>query len=539
MPDAKALTSELNPKEPQFYYVENVDGPDFTFYLSSENNERLLSNDGITFVPQSGADHKKQSQANRFSESTQLKNIIRIAPLLTPSDLIDDGTKLLEKLNAVLSQSQAEPGAAEDCWGELSAKLTDKLKTRIKDPKGQQGDERFKLLQTLLKELNHLLANHDFAEIDDSADDPGEAERQLIKNFSLAGQQAFKNRKKFNRQFQEAIKLYEPKLAPVSGRALICRSYQGKLLSVSFREKLPKSTYQPDDVPSKKFPFTIKDYCDVLYQTISCVEKRGLLVITGETNSSKSEIATGLIHKYLDEQKATSRRPPHLVTFEEPIEKFYASVGVSEAPNLSVKMPAQESGIDYTPRERGGANQDGKDVEALKEALEDALRQTPTVLFVGETRDKADWRRLIDFASTGHLIVTTAHAGSLTEAMHKIFEALRIKTAAERSEIANCVLGIVHIRGDAGSKLLVPAVWRRTLPGKHALTAEGLSSLLPYKPKDDDGRVGCLGRAWFAGRLEDVDKQKRADEETTEQTRATVAWEVVMKNAIRWDLEGI
>jgi hypothetical protein len=314
------------------------------------------------------------------------------------------------------------------------------------------------------------------------------------------------------------------------------------LLSISFREKSERSTYEPADKPSPDFPFTIKDYCDVIYDSITTVEnnaaaKRGLLVITGETNSSKSEIATGLIHQYLEERKSSSKRTPHLVTFEEPIEKFYAGIGVSEAPNRSVRMPAQTEGIDYTPRERGEAHQKGKDVGALHEALGDALRQTPTVLFVGETREKRDWRRLIDFAGTGHLIVTTAHAGSLTEAMNKILEALRVKTAAGRSEVANCLLGIVHIRGDADSKVLVPAIWRQTLTAKHALTAEGLSSLLPYKPEIDDGRVGCLGRAWFANRLQG--KHQTPDAKGVSSQRRAVQWDVLQRNAARWDLEGV
>jgi hypothetical protein len=191
-------------------------------------------------------------------------------------------------------------------------------------------------------------------------------------------------------------------------------------------------------------------------------------------------------------------------------------------------MLAAKDRIDYTPREKG----EQKDVGSLKAALADALRQTPTVFFVGETRNKKDWRQLIDFAGTGHLIVTTAHAGSLTEAMHKIFEALEVKTPAERSEIANRLLGIAHIRrysGD-GVEILVPAVWRRTPTGKNALTAEGLSSLLPYKPKADDVEKGCLGRAWFAEKLIAPIPDDNLSRENKDNLK---------KKIIGWDLEGV
>ncbi len=479
------------------YYVENVDGTDFTFYLSLKENKLLLPGETL-----------KQSRK---------LDVVKISSLLTKGDLRNKGHNLLGKLK----------GVSGTAWKTLARSFSKKLQTEIKS-KGQTEKTKAILLQKILKELNDLIATGDIAALlSDPVDDLDAREHELIEKLSVPGQQAYINRKKFNKHFPEVIKPSQSQQLSMSGRALICSSYQGELLSISFRKKSSESSYKPHEGVSSEHPLSIKHYCDELYQAIfefggaRDVTKRGLLVITGATNSAKSEIATGLIYMYLDKQKKDSKRRPHLVTFEDPIEKFYATGGIREASNFSVDMPAAKNGIDYTPREKE------KDVKSLGEILEDALRQTPSVLFVGETRNKLDWRRLIDFAGTGHLIVTTAHAGSLTESMHKIFEALRVKTPAERSEIANRLLGIIHIKHHDDTKVLIPAVWRRTQTGKNALTAEGLSSLLPYKPKKDKdvAEKGCLGRAWFAERF----AEKLSAEMKGALEKATIAW----------DLEGV
>lgn len=138
----------------------------------------------------------------------------------------------------------------------------------------------------------------------------------------------------------------------------------------------------------------------------------------------------------------------------------------------------------------------------LRDALMDALRQTPALYFVGETRSKDEWKVLLDFAATGHLIVTTAHAGSLIEAVHKIFESLSVETPAERSEIASKLLAVIHLRNHEMplkavikngkpvtpvTNVLFPALWRRTPRAIAALTSDGLASLLPFRPKANPG----------------------------------------------------
>jgi hypothetical protein len=258
----------------------------------------------------------------------------------------------------------------------------------------------------------------------------------------------------------------------------------------------------------------------------------GLVVIAGSTNSAKSLVTRGLIHLYLENVLKDNKRKrrPHLITFEDPIEKYFAGdtcIPHDAHTQQDVAMEALKKKIDYTPR------QQLKDRENLQEALLDALRQTPKVFFVGETRKKEDWRELIDFAGTGHLVITTAHASSLLDTMHKIFLATEAKTPADRSEVASRLLAVVHLKRAeiSGYQIgaLVPALWRSVPRGLNALTAEGLASLLPHSNSDNKDPTSCLGRKYFVERLLELAATRNPPDEL--KTRLTV-------KAIYWDLQG-
>jgi Tfp pilus assembly pilus retraction ATPase PilT len=204
-----------------------------------------------------------------------------------------------------------------------------------------------------------------------------------------------------------------------------------------------------------------------------------------------------LIHRYLNQPKSSGSRHPHRVTFEDPIERQYLRFATDKKTGAFAVAIAGNQ--DYTPREKY------RDVPSLRSALTDALRQTPKVFFVGETRNKRDWELLLEFAGTGHLIVTTSHASSLVEAMHRIFEARKAVTAADRNEVASRLLGVVHLRSDEledGPKILYPSLWRRTPRGIAALTSDGLAALLPHRTREGvDSAISCLGSCFIVEQL--------------------------------------
>jgi len=315
----------------------------------------------------------------------------------------------------------------------------------------------------------------------------------------------------------------------IGGRGLICKCYKQRFRSVTVRvqantkmgvltkykprlKKLAASLYAPSATPNAKFPISLQTICEVLFYLLPELREehpRGVIVVTGSTNAGKSKIARGLIYRYLQEKisgfeinKPLKQRRPHLVTIEDPIEDYFFTEDLDDP---SPKK-AQEYGLDYTPREIG------KDTGGLADAFADALRQTPSVVYVGEVRDKDEWKPLIDFAGTGHLVVTTAHAGSLVEAMDRIMQATDATVPARRGQVADCILAVIHLESvplgmTMDKSVVLPAIWRRTSSGISTFVADGLASIVPNilskgktqeASRRQDASISSIGRLWFA-----------------------------------------
>src|SRR5215213_3680869 len=85
----------------EVYYVENVDGTDFTFYLSAENNLHLLPPPKKV----SGEQGQESSPTERFSYSRQL-TVVKCSPLYKRSD-VPDAVKFLKRLGQALADPKA------------------------------------------------------------------------------------------------------------------------------------------------------------------------------------------------------------------------------------------------------------------------------------------------------------------------------------------------------------------------------------------------------------------------------------------------
>jgi len=123
------------------------------------------------------------------------------------------------------------------------------------------------------------------------------------------------------------------------------------------------------------------------------LKPRGLVLISGPTGSGKSTTLAAMI-SYLNN---TENR--HVVTIEDPIEYVYSSVKCA-----------------VTQRELGS------DTHSFAEALRHVLRQDPDVILVGEMRDLETAAAVLTIAETGHLILTTGHAPSATQAIERVVD---------------------------------------------------------------------------------------------------------------------
>lgn len=141
----------------------------------------------------------------------------------------------------------------------------------------------------------------------------------------------------------------------------------------------------------------------------------GLIVVSGPTGSGKSSTIAAFV------EEINRLRARHIVTIEQPIEYAFRS---------------RRS----TVRQR----EVGRDTPSYEQALLDALRQDPDVVVVGEMRRPETIRLTLDAAETGHLVITTMHSGSVSEALHRIVSAFSPEAQASvAAQLAGSLVAVV------------------------------------------------------------------------------------------------
>jgi len=141
----------------------------------------------------------------------------------------------------------------------------------------------------------------------------------------------------------------------------------------------------PNDIPRLEelmLPDVLKDLV---------MERRGLILVVGAAGSGKSTtIASMLDHR---NELATG----HILTFEDPIEFLFRNK----------KSIVNQREI-------------GSDTASLDQALRNAMRQAPDVLFIGEIRDRDTMTAALAYAMSGHLVVATLHATNSAHALNRV-----------------------------------------------------------------------------------------------------------------------
>ena len=121
------------------------------------------------------------------------------------------------------------------------------------------------------------------------------------------------------------------------------------------------------------------------------MEKRGLVLVAGATGSGKSTSLAAMI------DYRNSQRSGHILTIEDPIEYLYE-------------------------HKQGIVNQReiGIDTQSYHLALQNALREAPDLIMIGEIRDKETMQAALLHTLTGHLCLSTIHANNSYHALSRI-----------------------------------------------------------------------------------------------------------------------
>jgi twitching motility protein PilT len=123
------------------------------------------------------------------------------------------------------------------------------------------------------------------------------------------------------------------------------------------------------------------------------LSSRGLIIVTGPTGSGKTTSQAAMINHL---NTVESR---HVITIEDPIEYVH--------PNIKSAVTQRQL---------------GSDTLSFTDALKHILRQDPDVILVGEMRDLETAAAVLTLAETGHLILSTGHAPSASQAAERIVD---------------------------------------------------------------------------------------------------------------------
>ena len=146
------------------------------------------------------------------------------------------------------------------------------------------------------------------------------------------------------------------------------------------------------------------------------LKRSGLIVVTGPTGCGKSTTMAAMMN-YLNQKE---RRK--VVTIEDPIEFVH-----------------QDKKCIFSQRELG------RDTRSFANALKHALREDPDVILVGEMRDLETMATALTAAETGHLVLTTLHTPSASQAIDRFIDIFPPHQQQQvRTQLSTTLEGILY-----------------------------------------------------------------------------------------------
>ncbi len=148
--------------------------------------------------------------------------------------------------------------------------------------------------------------------------------------------------------------------------------------------------------------------------------KKGLIILAGATGQGKTTTAYSLLNAYLHSYGNIA------VTIEDP-------------PEMMLNGPRGQFGHCFQLKLEPD--------ETFGDALERSMRYTPKYILLGEIRRAHDASQALRAAISGHLVLTTIHAGNVIEAINSI---LMLTARADdnigfaREQLANGLAGVIH-----------------------------------------------------------------------------------------------
>ncbi|MBW4096437.1 MAG: Flp pilus assembly complex ATPase component TadA [Acidobacteria bacterium] len=144
----------------------------------------------------------------------------------------------------------------------------------------------------------------------------------------------------------------------------------------------------------------------------------GIFLFIGVTGSGKSSSLAALV------KKAKNRYAKKIITLEAPIEYKHTN------------------GKSLISQREVGEN---ADVNSFALGIQDAMREAPDIMLIGEMRDPETMQAAISAATSGHLVFSTLHAESTADAPTRILDSMPEGRLGDvRAQLARSLRGIVY-----------------------------------------------------------------------------------------------
>ena len=175
-------------------------------------------------------------------------------------------------------------------------------------------------------------------------------------------------------------------------------------------------------------PPSVKDvYLDPHLVEVATGLTKGMCMVTGPTGSGKSTTLAAILRKRIEDPNDHC----HIVTLEAPIEYSYDDVVSQNSVVTQIEV--------------------GVNLKSFAIGVENALRQDPDVILVGESRDRETISASLLAAQTGHALYTTSHDNGVANTMRRV---LRVFPEDEREATQLELASVLHL---VLSQRLVPS----------------------------------------------------------------------------------
>jgi twitching motility protein PilT len=188
--------------------------------------------------------------------------------------------------------------------------------------------------------------------------------------------------------------------------------------------------------------------------------ERGIILLAGTTGSGKSTTLAAIIGEI---NRTLCRR---IITVEDPVEYVFD--------DINSLITQREVGLD-TP--------------GFESALKHMLRQNPDVILIGEMRDPVSIRTAFLAAETGHLVLSTLHAGTADMAIPRMID---VFPSHERENVRMAIAANLHA---VVCQRLVPDVDGGVIP-----VVEIMINTSTIRKLLERGQLDVLGAAIATGR---------------------------------------